>query len=91
MAGFLTVEEYVRRCQNTVAQYFTMGSLLDLFEGSERAPGVRVGIRWWEQAGIDLEGAREKAAAVAEEEVERSYGGDIERLLDWDNGRENST
>ena len=25
-------------------------------------------MRWWEQAGIDLAGAREAAAAVAEEE-----------------------
>ena len=33
---------------------------------SERAPGARVGMRWWEQAGIDLAGAREAAAATAE-------------------------
>ena len=35
-------------------------------EGSGSAPGARVGMRWWEQAGIDLEGAREAAEAAAE-------------------------
>ena len=67
-AGFLTMEEYVRRCQNMVAQYIATQSLLDLWEGSERAPGARAGIKCWEQAGINLSGAREAAGAVAEEE-----------------------
>ena len=56
--GFLTMEEYVRRHQNTVAQYITTRSLLDLCEGSERDPGARIGMRWWEQEGIDPAGAR---------------------------------
>ena len=46
-AGFLTMEEYVRRCQNMVAQYITKLSLLYLCGGSERDPGARVGMRWW--------------------------------------------
>ena len=29
---------------------------------------MRVGMRWWEQAGIYLAGTREAAAAVEEEE-----------------------
>ena len=69
-AGFLTMEEYVRRRQNTVAQYIATRSLLDLCEGSERDPGTRVGMQWWEQVGIDLSGETEEAAAVAEEEEE---------------------
>ena len=32
-AGFLTMEEYVRRHQNTVTQYIDTQSLLDLREG----------------------------------------------------------
>ena len=64
-AGFLTVKEFIRRRQNTVAQYIATQSLLDLCEGSERAPGARVGMWWWEQATIDLAGAREVAAATA--------------------------
>ena len=44
--GVLTMEEYVRWRQNTVAQYIATQSLLDLCEGSERAPGARVGM-WW--------------------------------------------
>ena len=43
-AGFQTMEEYIRRRQNTFAQYIATRSLLDLCEGSERAPGVRVGM-----------------------------------------------
>ena len=60
--GFLTMEEYIRRRQKTVAQYIATRSLLDLCEGLERAPGVRVGMWWWEQAGLDLDEAREAAA-----------------------------
>ena len=35
-------------------------------EGSERDPGAQVTMRWWEQEGIDLSGAREEAASVEE-------------------------
>ena len=70
------MEEYVRRRQNTVAQYIATRSLLDLCEGSERDPGAWVGMRWWEQAGIDLAGAQEAAAAVAEEEGGEEWRGE---------------
>ena len=43
-AGFLTMEENVRRRQNTVAQYIATRSLLDLCEGLERDPGARLEI-----------------------------------------------
>ena len=39
-AGVLVVEEYIRRCQSTVAQYIATRSLLDLCEELERVPGV---------------------------------------------------
>ena len=32
----------------------------------ERIPGVRVGMKWWEQAAIDLTGTRDTAAAEDE-------------------------
>ena len=67
-AGFLMMEEYVRRIQNMVTQYITTRSLLDLYEGSDRAPGARIGMQRWEQEGIYLAGAREAEAAVEEEE-----------------------
>ena len=47
-----------------VSQCITMRSLLDLCEGSERAPGGRVGMCWWEQEGIDPEGDQEAEEAV---------------------------
>ena len=62
------MEEYVRRRQNMIKQYIATRSLLDLCEGSERAPGARFGMRWWEQEGLDLAGAREAEVAVEEEE-----------------------
>ena len=63
--GFLMMEDYIRRRQNTVAQYITTRSVLDLCEGSERDPGARVGMRWREEVGI-LEGSQEVAAANVE-------------------------
>ena len=70
-AGLLTMKEYIRRRQDTVAQYIDTRSLLDLCEGSERAKGEQVGMWWWEQVVINLEGAKEAAAATAE-----GYGGE---------------
>ena len=69
-AGFLTMEEYIQRHQNTVAQYIATPSLLDLCDWSKRAPGVRVRMRWWEQAGLNLEGARKAAEAYERDGVE---------------------
>ena len=45
----LTMKEYVRQRQNTVAQYIDTQSLFDLCEESERDPGAQVRMRWWEQ------------------------------------------
>ena len=38
-----------------------MRPILALCEGSERRGGTRVPQRWWEQKGLDLELARERA------------------------------
>ena len=65
-AGFEKMKEYIWRSQNAVVQYNTMQSLLDLYEATERTPGDRVGMHWWEQTDINLLGAREMAAAVEE-------------------------
>ena len=46
-------------------------SLLDLYEGSERAPGARVRMCWWEQSGINLAGAWGAASEAAEAEEDR--------------------
>ena len=67
-AGFETMETYIRKRQNTVAQYIATRSILDLCESTERKQQVWVGMWWWEQMGIDLAGARYTAAAAAEAE-----------------------
>ena len=57
----------ILRRQNTAAQYIATRPILDLCEQATRRPGARVPRRWWEQTGIDLKGAREKAATTAAE------------------------
>ena len=57
----------ILRRQNTVAQFIATRPILDLCKQATRRPGARVSLWWWEQTGIDLKGAREKAAAAAAE------------------------
>ena len=65
---FQIMEEYIRRRQNMVTEYIAARSLLDLCEGSERATWAQMGMRWWKQAGINLAGAREGAAAATDKD-----------------------
>ena len=65
-AGFETLETYIQQRQNVVAQYIATLLLLDLCKATERKQRAWVGIWWWEQAYIDLEGSREMAATVEE-------------------------
>ena len=51
-----------------VAHYIATQSLLNLCEGSERAAGAWVGIRFSDQAIINLAEARDEAAAAAEKD-----------------------
>ena len=53
---------------NTVVQYIATQSLMDLCKVVERKQGARVGMRWWEQEGVYLTGARDTAAIAAEED-----------------------
>ena len=64
-AGFEGISKYVTRRQNIVAQYTATRPILDLCERSTRRPEARLSQRWWEQAGIDLEGAKKRAAEAA--------------------------
>ena len=40
--------------------------MMYLCEETEITPGERVGMQWWEQAGIDLTGSRERADTAAD-------------------------
>ena len=78
-AGFEGIINSVTRRQNTVAQYIATGKSLDLCEQSTRRPGARVSWRWWDQAGIDLEGAKKRAAVtetVSESELDSELNAD---------------
>ena len=86
-AGFEGIRKSVTQRQNTVTQYIAMQLILDLCERATWRPGARVSWRWWEQEGINLEGAKKRAAETtmilewkSEEEV------DVE--LNEDSGRE---
>ena len=66
-----------------VAQYIAMQEILDLCERATRRPGARVSQRWWEQDGIDLEGAKKQASETttilepdSEEESDVELNGD---------------
>ena len=65
-ADFEATEEYIWIRRNTFAQFIAIQSILYLCEETERTPGARMGIQWREKSGIDLTGARERAAAAAD-------------------------
>ena len=70
-AGFEPMETYIWRRHNMVTQYIVTRSILDLCKAAERKQGAWVGMQWWEQARIDLEGARERAMAAAAAEADK--------------------
>ena len=70
-ASFKDIGVYITRRQKTVAQYIAARQILDLCEQSVRRPGAWVSWPWWEQEGLDLEGAKEKAAAKSDGEEEK--------------------
>ena len=74
-AGFEGIGTYVTRRQNTAAQYIATRPILDLCERSARRPGAWVSRRWWEQDGLDLEGAKKRAAAELDGEESISKEG----------------
>ena len=66
-----------------VAHYISTRLIMDLCERDTRRPGARVSRRWWEQDGIDLEGAKKQAAETttrlepdSEEEADVDSTGD---------------
>ena len=65
--GMVGIKNSILWRQNTVAQFIATRPILDLCEQATRRLGARMSRRWWEQTGIDLKGAQEKAAAAAAE------------------------
>ena len=73
-AGFKAMGEYIWRRQNTVAHFIAIRSMMELCEETEITPGAQVGMRWWEQAGIDVTRGRERVLAAADAEVDKYMG-----------------
>ena len=59
--GFEGIGTYVTSRQNMVAKYIITRPIMDLCERSARRPGARMSRWWWEQDGLDLEGAKKRA------------------------------
>ena len=49
---------------------------------------MRLSWRWWEQDGLDLEGAKKKAAAAEESDVEEAIGKEEIMALETTTGQE---
>ena len=76
-AGFEGIRDSVTRSHNTVAQYIATQPIMDLYE-----PGARVSRRWQEQACIDLDGEKKRAAeaaTVSELESDSEFNADTGR------------
>ena len=65
-AYFEGIGTYVTMRKNTVAHYISTQPIMDLCERSAQRPEARVSWWWWENSGLDLEGAKKReSAAVA--------------------------
>ena len=53
---------------------------MDFCERSARRPGERVSRRWWEQAGLDFEGAKKRETSAAAESDGEETIGEEERM-----------
>ena len=73
--GIEGVRKSITRRQNTVSQYIATQPILDLCKRATQRPGAQVPRRWWEQAGIDLEGGEETGGGVNNEIGDRVGGG----------------
>ena len=61
-SGFEGIRKSVTRRQNTVVQYIATQPIMDLCERATQRLGARVSWRRWDKDGIDLEGAKKRAA-----------------------------
>ena len=73
-ANFEGIRKYVTRRQNTVAQYIAIKPILELCKRSTWRPGARLSWRWWEQSGIDLEGAKKRETEAVVLGIKRRQG-----------------
>ena len=61
-----------------VTRYVATRPILDLCERSVQMLGAWVYLHWWEHEVIDLEGARDRAAAASDREEDK-YGEGVVR------------
>ena len=69
--GLEEIGVHIKKRQNTVAQYIATQTIMELCERSFQRPSAWVSWRWWDQDGIELWRARERAAAASDREREK--------------------
>ena len=81
--GFEGIRTYVMRRQNTVTHYTATRPIMDLCEQSDRRLGSWVSWRWWEQETLDLEWAKNRAAAELDrgEAISKEEGMPLETTM----------
>ena len=88
-AGFEGIGTDITRRHNTVAHYIVTRPILDLFGRSDQRTGTWVYWRWWEQYGLDLDGAKKWSAAESygEEAISEEEGIPLEITTGRELGR----
>ena len=56
MVGLEEIGVYIARLQNTVAQYISTRTIMNLFLAAERNPGMHLSRKCWEQPAIGIMG-----------------------------------
>ena len=61
-AGSKGISRYITRSNNTFMQYIVTQPIMNLCGRSYQRPGLGMSRWWWEQAGLDLKGAKKRTA-----------------------------
>ena len=56
MVGIDDIGLYIDHCQKAVAQYIATHPIMEFCLASNRNPGMRLSMRWWEKPALDILG-----------------------------------
>ena len=77
-AGFKEIRVYITRKKNTVAQYISMRTIMDLLGQSVQRLISWVSWMWWDHEGIHMEGTKEVSVADLKREEEKCGVGAVQ-------------
>ena len=67
-ASFEKIGVYIKKKQNTAAQYIAMQPIMNNYKQCVRRPVAWVSRRWWVQEGVDLGDTRDIVVEASDEE-----------------------